>query len=521
MELDFQDGVFILTCRFNDNYLIENLDKRWSKPYRHWRVYDSRINVDLMSKIKFKYISPVAQRQINTRGQKPEMNVVPIMYTEPRVFQDKALKKMVSLKYCALFAPVGSGKSKIGVDVAQSLWYAGKIDKILIIGLVSIIENWKDELHKHWKDNSPPMENIRITGIESYSAGKLAGEVLEWVNDRTLILVDESSKIKNFSAIRTEKVTAIGAKAGYRYIMTGSSILNGEIDLYSQFNFLHSDIVGISTLVGFKKRYCIYGGFEGRKIIGYKRQEELLENLTPYSFVITKEEAMPHLPSQTFSPRNIPASPEQKRLITKVIDELKIEVKNSRGETIDKKVKNALTKIIRISQIAGGFDAERNPIKGPNPKLDALMDILDDSPDEQMVVFTRYIPELLMLSQKIKDSSVIYGDIDREERHRRVKNFQEGKFRVIISQYKVGALGLNMDSARMCSHFSFGFDLEEWIQSVGRIARTTQTRPMVYFPLILKGSADAMMYRAVQNKESVGKAVERALMTGDVEEIFK
>lgn len=520
MELDFDGEVFIVRCRFQENYKLEALDMRWSKPKKHWRVYNSRLNREILRKIQFKYFSESAEKALFSADDSSELDLKPIMFTEPRPFQIPALNKMISLKYCALFAPVGSGKSKIGVDVLQSLFLANKVDKILIVGLVSIIENWKDELRKHWVNNDPPFDNIWITGIESYSAGKLAGEVEQWVDNRTVVLVDESSKIKNSKAIRTEKIHNIGKKAGYRYIMTGSSVLNGEIDLYSQFNFLNEDIIGISTLIGFKKRYCIYGGFEGKKIIGYKRQEELLANLIPYSFVITKEEAMPHLPSQTFSPRSLPATDEQKRLIKKIVDQLKTEVINDRGEVMEKRIKNVLTKILRISQVAGGFLEDGTRIKGANPKLEAVKDILEDSPDEQLVVFTRYVPELLLLGEQIKDSTIIYGRVDREERHKRVQAFQRGEIRVIISQYKVGALGLNMDSARMCSHFSLDFDLENWIQSVGRIARTTQIRPMVYFPLILKGSADAMMYRSLQGKESISKAVERALMTGDIEELF-
>ncbi len=521
MELDFDGEVFTVKCRFQENYKLEALDARWSKPKKHWRVYNSKFNRQVLRTIQFTYFSKPAEDALYALEEELELKDVDlIQFTTPRPFQTPAAKKMLSLKYCALFSPVGSGKTKIAIDVLQSLYIPGRINKILIIGLVSIIGNWGDELKKHWVGNDPPMESIWITGIESYSAGKLAAEVEQWVDGKTAVLIDESSKIKNSKAIRTEKVTKIGARAGYRYIMTGSSILNGEIDLYSQFNFLHPDIIGIVTEIGFKKRYCIYGGYGDKKVIGYKRQEELLENLQPFSFVISKEEAMPHLPPQTFSPRRIPPSAEQKRLIKKAIDELKVEIKDDNGQTMDKRIKNALTVAMRISQIAGGFNADGERIKGVNPKLEALKDILEDSPDEQVVIFTRFIPELKMLWEELKGSIAIYGGIDREHRHQIVKDFQAGKHRIIISQYKVGALGLNMDAARLCSHYSLDFDLENWIQSVGRIARTTQTRPMTYFPLLLQGSVDASMYRSCLAKESFGKAVERALITGDVEELF-
>jgi len=520
MILEAEGDIFIIKCRFNDNYLLEQLDCRWSKAKKHWRVYNSRVNRNILKTIKFQFISEDAWALLTMPDMDPELKVSMIQHTKPLPFQTPATEKLLSLKYCALFAPVGSGKSKIAVDVIQSLYYAGKIDRVLIIGLVSIIENWKQELSKHWLGNSPPMEIFMITGIESYSAGKMADKAEKWVTERTVVLVDESSKIKNQAAIRTEKVTDIASKAGYRYIMTGSSILNGNIDLYAQFNFLHPDICGITTLVGFRKRYCIYGGYENKKIIGYKRQEELIGNLSPYSFVITKEEAMPHLPTQTFSPRRVQATVEQKRLIEKIKSELKTEVTNDKGEKVDKRIQNVLTKIMRISQVAGGFLEDGSRIKGTNPKVQALKDIMEDSPDEQMVIFVRFVPELLELGREIKNSTIIYGDIERVERQNRVDAFQRGEHQYIISQYAVGALGLNMDAARLCCQYSYDFNLEYWVQCIGRIARTTQKRPMTYFPLILEGSADAMMYRALQSKEGVSKAVTRALMSGNAEELF-
>ena len=516
MIVDYEKDRFFIYCKFASNHLLEELDKRWNNKRRCWLVYDSGINRQIIrSKLASRAeVTPVAAK--NLEEITPEYESIPMLQkTEPLPFQIPATKKLLSLPHCALFAPVGSGKTKIAIDVAHSLWYAGKVNKVLIIGLVSIIENWKMEIEKHWLGEIP-WDKIAITGVESYSQGSLYSKILAWVDKQTVMIVDESSKIKNYKAIRTEKITNIGRAAGYRYAMTGSPLLNSELDLYAQFNFLNPEIIGISTHIGFKNRYCVSGGFQNKKVIGYKRQDELISNLAPYSFVIDKKEAMPHLPSQTFTPRKGSVTAEQKRLIERIKKEMISESK-SKG---DKVIQNILTKMLRISQIAGGFTEDGLPIDGPNPKLNMIHDILDDSPDEQVVYFVRFIPELKMLGEKLGDCQVIHGAVKPVERQQIVNSFQAGNFRNMVCQYQSGAMGLNMDAARLCVFYSFDFSLEMWIQSVGRIARTTQTRPMVYFPLLLEGSLDSFTYRVLQGKEEMEQAVKRALASGSVEDLF-
>ena len=516
MDIDYEGGKFFIRCMFAHNHLLEELDCRWNKKRRCWLVYDSKINREIIrrSLLSRATVSPLATANLGEEATTCES--VPLLFkTEPKPFQATASAKMLSLPHCALFSPVGSGKTKIAIDVAHSLWHAGQIDQILIVGIVSIIENWKMELEKHWYGDVP-WNKIAITGVESYSQGSLYSKILAWVTKRTLMIVDESSKIKNTKATRTEKITNLGQAVDRKYIMTGSPLLNSEIDLYAQYNFLNPEIIGISTYVGFKKRYCVMGGYKDHKIIGYRKQDELITNLTPYSFVIDKKEAMPHLPSQTFTVRKTGVTSEQKRLIDRIKNDMISESK-TRGDVT---IKNVLTKMLRICQISGGFDEDGEPIKGGSPKLTMIKDILEDSPDEQLVTFVRFIPELKMLEAELGDARAIYGAVPLVERQQIVNSFQRGEFRNLICQYQVGAMGLNMDSARLSAFYSFDFSLEMWIQSVGRIARLTQTRPMTYFPLILTGTLDSFIYRALQGKEEIEQMIKQALATGTLESVL-
>jgi len=433
--------------------------------------------------------------------------VAVVRKTEPRPFQIDATNKLLSLQYCALVAPPGSGKTKIMIDVIQSLYQAGKIKKISIVCPCSVIDNWKEELVKHW-NGEPPWDSIWITGIESYSSGGLYSKMLGVVDKSTVKVVDESSRIKNSKAKRTERLTALGEKASYRYTMTGTPLLNGEVDLFSQYRFLHPDIIGISTEIGFKNRYCIKGGFKGKQIIGYRKQEELLGNLRPYSFIITKEEAMPQMPLQTFVTRKAVPSPEQKRLINKIKNELLMETEQG-----DVNIQNVLTKMLRIRQISGGF-SDGSPVAGANPKIEILKEIIEESPEEQFVIFASFIPEIKELLNILPNSGGIYGEI--KNRQEVINKFQNKELKYLVCQYQSGSTGLNMHSACMCVHYSFDPSLEFWLQSIGRIARDGQERPMIYTSIIMSGSVDAYIHKLLMNKETMEKGIRESLATGNI-----
>lgn len=512
MELAYDKDVFIVKCKFHENHFLEDLDKRWSKAKKHWRVYDADLNKRILKDIASKtrvVMSDEAKQKLNkTSVLKAEEPVTYVYKTDPLPFQIPATKFLLSVNYGALFAPVGSGKSKILIDVMQSLFMAGEISRVVIVGLVSIVDNWKDQIETHWK-GEVPWEMFLITGVESYSQGNLYKMVKDVVTDTTLMLVDEGQKIKNPKSIRTSRIIELGEKAKKKYIMTGTPILNGNSDIFSQYLFLHPDIIGIKTFIGFRNRYCVMGGYENKKIIGYKNQEELMEKLKPYSFVIDKKEAMPFLPSQTFMIRKVKKTKEQERLITKLREELL-------SETLlgDKTVTNILTVMLRISQITGGFHEEGRHIDGPNPKLKELKDIIEESPDEQMVIFCRFLPEIHMLMEELPNSAGIYGAIKAQERNEIRKEFQAGKHKYLICQYQSGAVGLDMYAARICVFFSFDFSLEMWLQSIGRIARIQQKRPMIYYPLLMAGTADYLIYRALGEKQEIADYVKEKLKEG-------
>ena len=73
--------------------------------------------------------------------------------TEPYEHQKNALKKCWNQEAFAIFAEMGTGKTKIALDNACILYNRGKIDRLLVVAPKGAYMNWVDlEIPTHVPD---------------------------------------------------------------------------------------------------------------------------------------------------------------------------------------------------------------------------------------------------------------------------------------------------------------------------------------------------------------------------------
>lgn len=155
------------------------------------------------------------------------------------VNQKLAIKKLERLRVGALFMEPGTGKTRAAIELINS----SKTDFVLFIVPFQTKDNLKEELTK-W--GLKP--KYRIEGVESLSnSDRLFLELLNEVKPakKAFMVVDESLKIKNIHAKRTERVMKLGKLAYYRLILNGTPISKNVLDLYPQIEFLSPKILNM------------------------------------------------------------------------------------------------------------------------------------------------------------------------------------------------------------------------------------------------------------------------------------
>ena len=264
--------------------------------------------------------------------------------TKPYEHQSDALKNSWNRESYAVFAEMGTGKTKIALDNACILYTKGKIDRLLVIApkgaYMTWVENeiplhvpdyvdkevlaWKPSMSakyqaqlKKFRDNNFKLK-IFVMNVESLSTKKGLRNAALFLNFRSMMIVDESTTIKNPKAKRTKNILLLAKEAKYRRILTGSPVTKSPLDLWSQMDFLDPEILGQSSYYAFRNRYAIMltsnaagGTHTYQKVVRFKNLKELGELIKDHSYRILKKDCL-DLPDKVYSKREVELSDEQK-----------------------------------------------------------------------------------------------------------------------------------------------------------------------------------------------------------------
>lgn len=197
--------------------------------------------------------------------------------------QKQDIAKLKKTKVGALFMEPGTGKTRTAIELVKST----DTDFVLWIVPFQTKTNLQDEIKK-WGMK----QKYEIVGVESIGASdRIYMETLEKLKHyhKAFIVVDESLKIKNSLAKRTQRVINLGKYSTYRLILNGTPLSKNILDLYSQMKFLSPLILNMD-IWDYQNKFCVYKKVSGDNIrtrtyiSGYANMEYLYSLIEPYVF---------------------------------------------------------------------------------------------------------------------------------------------------------------------------------------------------------------------------------------------
>lgn len=448
----------------------------------------------------------------------------------------------------ALFMQQGTGKSLVAFMVAMYHYMRGEITGLVIVCPNGVKEPWAEMIQDYAPDDLPrdvfiweaktrhkahgwvtkqqlKTNPLRILIINSEAlSSAIGGDLVKLFLAKhvCLMAVDESSRFKSISAARTKRLIRLRPLARYRLIMSGTPVTQGPIDLFSQCKFLDPDILGFSSMVGFRDRHTILGGWNNRQIVGYVRLDELTAKLDQHAFRVTKDECL-DLPERTWSRRTVELSPQQRVLYEQMRDQLLIELEGQKNI-----VQFAIVQLQVLQRIIGGFvpletindddlttSRSIRQIEGPNPKLNELLEICDELPGERLIIWARFRAELDLIAtalrKKYGDTAVVeyHGGVANDLRNKNRRAFQAtaGTVRFFVGQPQAGGIGLTLTAASTVVYYSNTYSLEDRLQSEDRPHRIGQTKHVNYIDLVMKGTMDVRLIGGLRVKKGLADVI--------------
>ena len=461
--------------------------------------------------------------------------------TKPYKHQLTALEKSCNRETYAYFMEMGTGKTKVLIDNLAMLYDKGKVDGALIISPKGVLGTWYiQEIPTHlpdhiesvsvlWQSNINQKQqtkldrlfkigvnlHILIMNVEALSTAKgklFAAKFLR--AHKSLMVVDESTTIKNPKAKRTKNIIDLSKLSVYRRILTGSPVTRNPLDLYSQCEFLDPYLLDFQSYYAFRNRYAEMktlhvSGRSIQVVNKFRHLDELAESLKPFSYRVLKDDCL-DLPEKIWIKRHITLTPEQKE-VYRQMKETALAMLNGKQVT----TMTVLTQLMRLHQITcGHFTADDGSIqKIKNNRMNELMDVLEEI-EGKAIIWAHYQYDIKQIIEEIKKvhgpGSVVdyYGLTPQDERQPNIKRFQDDpRCRFLVGTPSTGGYGITLTAANTVIYYSNGYDLEKRLQSEDRAHRIGQKKSVTYVDILAEDTVDEKIVESLRKKINIASQV--------------
>lgn len=477
------------------------------------------------------------------------------MKTEPMAHQTTGAALLAAHRdYYALGCEQGTGKTWMLLADAERQYREGAVSGVLVIAPNGVHVNWIErEIPKHlevphvasyWRSGAGKKHARALDKLLAYDGGALVIVAIniDSINTKSgydyarrflltrdsILIVDESQKIKNPAAKRTHRILALAEHAVSRRISSGTIVSNAPTDVFSQFEFLRPGLLGTRSYRAFVAEYSellppgsglvehirknakrggnpqiVKRDKNGNPV--YKNLDKLHALIAPHMYRVTKDEAL-DLPQKIYQTHFFHLEPQQQSLYNQVKADMRYHRPDGDVDTL-----TALTLIGKLRQITSGFimvDGEPTELSRAAARISALKDILGYV-EWPVIIWGTYREELRQIADEVAEMGVVeyHGGIGAKDRESAIDAFQSGAAQAFIANPATAGTGLTLTAAKTVIYYSNSYSLNDREQSEDRAHRKGLRHPVVYIDLVASGTIDERIAAALQSKAGVAARI--------------
>lgn len=429
---------------------------------------------------------------------------------------------------------MGLGKSLQALTVYIIDVVRGWSETLIVVCPVTLKGNWEEEVIKFTRipvtvlgqvydgekkklvKLSPAERKIQLQDFKELAGPKILVVNYEQVTAHLIDLnkikfdvavFDEAHFLKNPTAKRTKACLALISTRSF--LLTGTPMLNQVHELWS---LLHRiDPKTWPSFWSFKSRYCVFGGYKDKQVIGVKNEKELTEKLQRVMLRRLKKNVL-NLKEPHVLQVKVDLTVEQQKLYDEVIDDMKMTASDGTVQDIE----NALTKFLRLKQICGTTLSFTG--KDCSNKLERAVEIVVEwlQNGEPVVVMTQFRDVQEAFIQRL-DSALpandiweLNGDVPQETRQPIVN--QWGKSQTpgtLVCMLQVAGIGLNMTAAKRMIFLDKLFVPGLNKQAIDRIHRIGQdeTQPVQIVEMITRNTIENRVEQILRMKTKLNDSI--------------
>ncbi len=419
-------------------------------------------------------------------------------------------------------AVMGTGKSAMTVYLCAEEGF----QLILILCPLRVVQVWKPQFVMHsgvpflvvalddtfpnvkakrdeaqWKINLAKARGVPVVVVINYDSAWRT-PFAEWALKQKwdLVVADEIHRCKAPGGKASRYLARLGKAARFRLGLSGTPMPHSPLDVYGYFRFIDATIFGWS-FNRFRQHFAVMGGYQNHQVVDYDNLDELNRKFYSVTYACGKD--VLDLPPEMHVTLTCQLGAEARRAYRSLKRNLMAEL-----ETGEVTAANALVKLLRLQQITGGYIRTDygQDIQIDSAKMNLLRDVLEDiDPQEPVIVFCRFHKDLEAVNRIADETG--RRSLELSGRMDELKQWQAGEAPVLAAQIDSGGVGVDLTRARYSIYYSLGFSLGSYEQSLARIHRPGQTRPVEYIHLIAQDSVDEQVMAALARRSDVVNSV--------------
>lgn len=432
----------------------------------------------------------------------------------PRWHQKVSMVFSVGKNRVAFWHPIGSGKTATAYYVMEHIW---RCSRILVVGPTSSFGAWEDNLQ--WTDYDGVIlsgssedrikkleenHNVYVINYEGlkYVYGRKVGK--KWymspssfVDGFDGIIFDEAHRCKNYDSLQSKICCELSRRAKYVIGLSGTPFDKSLLELFNVYNAIdHGKCLGISFM-RYRTTYFKKGFYTWEPKAG--AEDQIFEKVAPVTLLFERSECA-DLPECNEVVWYVDPGAEFLKWESKIIAKDSLTVN---GVKVD--ISDPTQKSTKYRQILGGFfyydivncdGRKERHVKylKKNPKVDTLMEILEDNP-VKVIVFYQYDGADEVIQKALEKARINYvtikGGQGAKKRRMAEKAFLEDpEVQVCVCNTRCGGESWEGYSAEMVVFFDIVVSPTIRKQCIGRMHRDGQEKETTVIELIMRGTFD-------------------------------
>lgn len=443
-------------------------------------------------------------------------------------YQEYGTKKVMEIPGVGLFLDMGLGKTIITLTAIAELLKKKEIRKVLVIAPKKVAENvWTDEIEK-WSHVSH-LTTSQMLGSEKKRRQALYAKADIYIINREnvawlvsllgsnwpfdMTVIDELSSFKSPKSQRFKALRLVRPYMKRVVGLTGTPAPNGLLDLWSQLFLLdRGERLGL-TFSKYREKYFDPGKRDGYVVFNYNLKKgdkilgedyyrkEIFDRIKDICFSMKTEDYL-KLPDRIDNDQYIHLPSEVKQRYDQFEEQEVLAFSEKEITAV-----NAAALTNKLLQFANGavYDEDKVWHEVHTEKLEKLKEIIESLEGKPILIFYTFTSDRDRIMQIYKKARHLKTPQD-------VRDWNDKKIEIMVAHPASAGHGLNLQyGGHHMLWFGCPWSLELYQQGVKRIHRNGISDVVINTRLIVKGTMDEDVIKALQNKDKLQDAVIQAV----------